>query len=913
LVWWALGLYLPLVGLIVGNVLGDALFRWRGQRVFAMVLTAVVACLALAEMAIWTSRLAKNPVTKAAPAFRKLLILLPIAYVCALIGFPSVIAATDMYPSGLEDETAAGLVLGFIGVAILGAGFAAAAARGVLQKLTVRRWLGLVASRAAIAGGPALLVLVVIPVLFLGGMAPPGAMMSRPDRVFRTAAGGAATKKSDRGGPVANGEVSELEDPTRIRRFFPETLLWVPELLTDERGRARVEIPLADSITTWRVSTNAVSAAGQLGSTTTGLRVFQDFFVDVDFPATLTQHDRVSVPIAIYNYLPASQRIRLEVQPADWYRLDGPAVRELEVAPDEVTSVRLVLEALKPGRHALTVKASGTKMADAVERTVLVEPDGRPVVATINGMLGDNVTQRFTVPPEAIEGATDLVAKIYPGKFSQILEGLDGIFRMPHGCFEQTSSTTYPNVLVLDYMIRTNQLRPEIEMKARQYINLGYQRLLTFEVRSGGFDWYGKSPAHLVLTAYGLMEFCDMAEVHDVDPAVIERTREWILKQQARDGSWKPSARGTAAGAVNRQRDRQFAATAYVAWALAESGAVDARLGRALSWLETNAAESDDPYALAVAASALIAGERTSAARPLLSRLDDMKQVDGEKVYWGSTSEGVTYSRGNVLAIETTAIAARAYMLATYDTKTAHKALAWLVAKKDSRGTWMSTQATVHAMRALLAGTGPDSTVEGKLNVTVAANGKVAKELVVSPDNSDVYHLISLREFVREGDNEVTLEVNGKGELAYQIVATHYVPWRGAGEGTPKRAISIDVGYDTTRLAANDTITSTVKVTYNREGRAMMTIIDLGIPPGFDVLTDAFDELKARGLIERWSMTGRQVILYVRELRSGRPLTFKYRLKARYPVKVKTPRSRVYQYYEPEINDTAEPVEIVVM
>ena len=38
--------------------------------------------------------------------------------------------------------------------------------------------------------------------------------------------------------------------------------------------------------------------AGELGAAEQGIRVFQDFFVDIDFPVALTQHDEVSVPVA---------------------------------------------------------------------------------------------------------------------------------------------------------------------------------------------------------------------------------------------------------------------------------------------------------------------------------------------------------------------------------------------------------------------------------------------------------------------------------------------------------------------------------------------------------------------------------------------------------------------------------------
>src|SRR5947207_685201 len=122
----------------------------------------------------------------------------------------------------------------------------------------------------------------------------------------------------------------------------------------------------------------------------------------------------------------------------------------------------------------------------------------------------------LTLPDEFIEGSPKAILKLYPSKFSQLVEGLDAIFRLPYGCFEQTSSTTYPNVLALDYLRRTNKSAPEVEARARQYIHLGYQRLVSFEVPGGGFDWFGHPPANRRLTAYGLMEFEDMARVHEI-------------------------------------------------------------------------------------------------------------------------------------------------------------------------------------------------------------------------------------------------------------------------------------------------------------------------------------------------------------------------------------------------------------
>jgi uncharacterized protein YfaS (alpha-2-macroglobulin family) len=118
--------------------------------------------------------------------------------------------------------------------------------------------------------------------------------------------------------------------------------------------------------------------------------------------------------------------------------------------------------------------------------------------------------------------------------------------------------------------------------------------------------------------------------------------------------------------------------------------------------------------------------------------------------------------------------------------------------------------------------------------------------------------------------------------------------------------------YDTTTLKKGDTLEVQVNVEYHRPGTAEMTIVDLGIPPGFDVLPEYFQGLKDEGMIERYSITGRQVILYFREISSKQPIVFTYELRAKFPVKAKTPKSTAYQYYEPEIRAEAQPVEIKV-
>jgi len=707
--------------------------------------------------------------------------------------------------------------------------------------------------------------------------------------------------------PAGGGEAP------RVREFFPETLYWNPSVITDGAGHARVTIPLADSITTWRLTAMAGDADGRLGSAQAPLRVFQDFFVDLDLPISLTRGDEISIPVALYNYLPGPQTVSLTLEAGDWFTAlqgDGTAARgagkaEITLGAGEVAGLVFPIRVEKFGRHTLTVTARGTKLSDAIRKEIEVLPEGREFRDTVNDRLDAGVVRDVAIPPEAIAGASSLFVKIYPGIFSQAVEGLEALLRMPNGCFEQTSSTTYPNVLVLSYLRGTKQVKPELQMKAEQYINVGYQRLVTFEVSGGGFSWFGQAPAHQVLTAYGLLEFADMAKVHDVDPALIERTQRWLAGRQKPDGTWEQDKGGIAEGIINRQSDT-LKTTAYVAWALGESGYHGPEIDRALGWLRGQVSSADDAYALALVTNAFAAQDRKSAdARAAGEKLASMKIEKDGGVMWGTKSATFTGAAEGSADLETTGLAAYALLRTGVQPETARKALTQLIRSKDSFGTWQTTQATVWSLRALLlALQGGSSDTEATVGVT--CNGVEAASIRVTPADADLMRQVDCGRGVREGRNEVRLTFSGKGNLLYQIVSRYYVAWAKIPP-PPKPILTIDVDYDRTTLAKDEMVTEQVRVTNNTPMAATNVIVDLAVPPGFELQSEDLTARVGNG-ISRFEPAARQIIVYVDRVEPGKPLAFSFHLKATMVVKAVNGESAVYPYYNPEKRAAARPV-----
>lgn len=709
-----------------------------------------------------------------------------------------------------------------------------------------------------------------------------------------------------------------IPEEVRVRQFFPETLFVNPQLITNERGEAELKLSLADSITTWRLTALGNSETGKLGSTTFPIRVFQDFFVDIDLPVAFTQGDEVAMPVALYNYLAKPQKVRLWLDASDGFEVRDEPEKVVTLQPNEVTAIRFRLKAVKLGNHAITVYAYGEAMSDAIKRTVTILPDGKEFWQTVSDQLTEQGTGKegrakrtvtVKIPHEAIDGANTLLVKVYAGAFTQVLDGLENLLRMPFGCFEQTSSVTYPNVLVLNYLKRTGKAQPETEMKARHFITIGYQRLLTFEVQGGGFSWFGDPPAHKVLTAYGLLEFADMGKVHDVDPNLIARTINWLISKQNADGSWEPDKGGIREGAVNRQTDL-LTTTAYIAWAISEAGRgtgeegrVKTALQKAIDYLNEHAHKADDAYAIAVMLNAFI-GVRELGVTISVEQIDRIaRQLAGmareseDVAYWESKAPTPFHGRGQSGDLETTALASYALLRHGSYAPLVSKALTYLVRNKDAFGTWQTTQATIWSLKAFVAamerGTG---VADGTLVVRV--NDEKVAEWRITPDTADIVRMVDASRFAHEGANEVELVFDGKGSLLYQISNRFYLPW----ELVPlpeEEPLQVRVSYDRTDLQTNETVTCLVRITNRRPMAAQMVIVDVGIPPGFEVLTDDLTEWVERKVLQKFELTPRQVICYLERIEGGETVEWRFRLRAKMPVRAKTGRTTAYEYYAP--------------
>ena len=317
----------------------------------------------------------------------------------------------------------------------------------------------------------------------------------------------------------------------------------------------------------------------------------------------------------------------------------------------------------------------------------------------------------------------------------------------------------------------------------------------------------------------------------------------------------------------------------------------------------------------ALLANALLAIEPTSpAARNCLDHLIGRQQTsaNGKLVWWSNAGEGsnLFHGAGRTRDIETTALATLALLRAKQSPSVTRSVLQWLITQKDARGTWHSTQATVLALKALVAATGQPLGESQPRRIEVSVDGQRVREVVIPADQADVVQQLDLTPHTASGSHRIELVEPSCTGTTYQITARHHRLERPTA--APSSPLSIELSFDRTSLRLDETVTATAVVQNRSDATAPMLLLELPIPAGFTPDRSDFEQLVRANQIAKFQQNPRAMVVYLRGLAAGGRFTLTYRLVATQPVRVTSPAAVAFEYYAPENRSSSQPTTLTV-
>ena len=245
------------------------------------------------------------------------------------------------------------------------------------------------------------------------------------------------------------------------RELFDTLLLWRGDVTLDAQGRATIEVPLNDSLTSFRLVAVADSGAQQFGTGSTSIRVSQDLQVLSGLPLMVREGDRFAAMLTLRNTTTRAMNVHATLQGTPQFAagrpgapapvttpprdlvLAGGAAQELVwpvAVPDDVAG--MVWEA------AVEEQAGATGVERARDRLKVTQQVGaavpiRVLQATLQQLEG-TLTLPIAAPADALASRGvargGLLVAVQP-KITGALPGMRRYFETyPFTCLEQKTS-----------------------------------------------------------------------------------------------------------------------------------------------------------------------------------------------------------------------------------------------------------------------------------------------------------------------------------------------------------------------------------------------------------------------------------------------------------------------------------------
>lgn len=754
--------------------------------------------------------------------------------------------------------------------------------------------------------------------------------------------GGGGGRKEEN---VSENKLNMENSTPRLREYFPETLVWQPELITNKNGKAELKFKLGDNITTWKMYAIASDTKGKIGIAEREIKAFQPFFADLEPPKFLTVGDEIYLPVQIRNYTEKSQTVDVKMVGGDWFNFLDAADKRVEISAGNSSNAVFGFRAdkiVKDGKQRVTALAG--RDSDAIEKNVTVKPNGKEIVATKAEIFRDSAAFDVVFPPNAMAQTTKAQLKIYPNLLAHVAESIEGLLQRPYGCGEQTVSSTYPNLMVLKFAPKDSKTYAQAE----KYLQKGYERLLSYQTADGGFAVWTKDAPDAALTAYAVRFLIDAQDFIAVDDAVIERAEQWLIAQQRADGSWTQKYQWE--NSEDKRRTKLI--TTYVARTLAMIGKADksarkssAALQKSLEYLKTRSREINEPYTLALFGLAALDAKNYDDAKAAAAKLETMAISENSGAYWNLETNTPFYGWGTAGRIETTALVVQLLTKVESlesevqsqsqtsnlkseieESKTKNqkpktkdlisKGTQFLLKNKDRYGVWYSTQTTINVLDAFLAAIGDGKKAANAARTAeVFVNNQKLKDISLPPENALAFP-IDVELPIGTNQNRVEVKIGGnESALMAQIVQTHYLGWNDfAANGRDEnqsRALRLDYSCDKQTAKPTEEISCRVEAERIGFKGYGMLLAEIGLPPGADVDRASLEKAKAENWnFSRYDVLPDKIIVYLWAQAGGTKFNFKF--KARYGINAQTAPSIVYDYYNSEAQATVAPLKFSV-
>ncbi len=680
------------------------------------------------------------------------------------------------------------------------------------------------------------------------------------------------------------------ENTTFNREDFRTTVFWNGSVETDRTGTRTLEFYNCDEIASFRITVEGISTSGLAGHQEKTIYTQLPFSMNVKLPVEVVSGDQLSIPLTLTNNTTGNINGSLHLKTPSGFKAVAIIPATQQIAAGTSKTIYLDYQVMHVmGDGDFTASFTGAGHTDSFSKKIKTVAKGFPVMASFSG---NEMEKEYEISIQhVVEGSLQASLGAYPSVISDLMKGVESILREPSGCFEQTSVSSYPNVMVMDYLRTTGNKDEKLMASAEKLLDKGYKKLTSYEAKEKGYEWFGASPAHEALTAYGLMQFNDMKAVYEgVDERMINRTAEWLLSRRDGKGGFKRNGRAL----DNFGAASEEVTNAYIVYALSEAGYRDIRKEYESSLQK--AMSTQDPYLLALMSNASFALNEMKNGMKCLEKLCKTQNTEGS---FNGMTHSVTRSTGISLKVETSALAVLAMLSSgSPDQGCLQKAVTYLVGSRTANGAFGSTQGTILALKALTAYAKFSKATAQAGTIAFYVDGKRVAERSYKAGEKEAIEIKGLEKFLSAGNHKLKVKFEQTdASLPYSLG----VSWN-TSLPQSSRECTLDIRLDAASKSVRMGETLRLSATLSNKGKEGLAspIAIIGIPAGFTLQPWQLKELSEKNMFDYYEIKGNSLVLYYRQFAPEEKKLISLDLKAEVPGIYEAPASTTYLYYTNE-------------
>lgn len=690
---------------------------------------------------------------------------------------------------------------------------------------------------------------------------------------------------------------------TTLRKDFDAVAFYVPDLATDDGGRARVTFRLPDSLTRYRVMAVASSAGAEVGAGEARVRTHKPLMLRPSLPRAVRVGDAFEAGGAVHNETERDLDVTVRAD-LDGLVATGPTQQRVRVPRKSAVDVRFGLRADRPGSARLRFTLQAGDERDAVELSRAVSLATPLEAVSTSGETQAQVREALGALSGVRSDAGGLILWAATSALADLVTPTQALLDYPYACTEQLAS----RLIGLSAMA-TLQKRGLIEAQALgAKVELALGALEQRQKGDGSFGLWSSEehglpgPLSAFVTAYALLAMDELARAGLASPhQAMESARSYL-------GQYLRSDRAKVEPGLDA-----LTAT-FAVYALARTGQVDASYAGTL--YERRAQLPLE--ARVQLAHVLQLANQTDKAEALLDGVLTQLRVTADEAH---LEENLGDAYGVVMASDLRSTAQLVLLLLAREPN--HPMLSrlsrWIAGARERDGTWGTTQRNAWGLLAMAAFAEARERARPDLVVEARVNDRALAQAHLVGAKARAFWSVPMTDLPATGAS-LLLDKRGDGPLYYGMRLTYA---RSEVPRTPEeRGLFVERTYervDPAALARGDTrgelstqarvgdyvrVTLRVAVPSTRRYVVLEDPLPAGLEPvNFALLTESRAAASALGLaqgpLDHSELRDTHVMFTVNQLEPGL-YEYRYLARASTPGVYGVPPARVSEMYRPE-------------